>query len=660
LPSPSQLGAWWMDTAVSIPDDRFACEAFAYGARMRLGEYARNDALLEQLAQRVQSHMRFSEVSEYVRSCPIDDWRGEQAREHKVRAEKFRRYQVALLATLEKSRSVAVPVGTLYQLYWAYQGHHDECPQKVGLEAIEHLIGGSADGLAKAHRALFDIALRGDWPTATDLLAAYPELRLYSQTLLLSMRLRFLVGTHEVDQLPEAVIETALTQFFRSSDDNENDAWVDHLLSTRSDTSWQVIVEYAKKMWGISESASSALRAIAKSELPNLPTSKWIQLLDIFPLRASGRMLSDIPLLIRGLLPSITTENSRCLRARCDANSDVEQKCYWLTALAVLFNGEGLAQLTQLVDANVTHLTHVRECISQLERSDVTSVALTSQFIELFARHCAPRNWGDSEDGRVTDAMNQSDFVRGLINNLTQKGTVESRDELQRLSTLDSITTWWSQLDLARSVQQVVLRNDQHKIQSAAAFQATLASGLPSSHADLFHLVLDEIDDLCVEIENGPNDGRLQFWNVDPYGRAIKPRAEPICRNYFAERMRDRLNVYSVDCVRERSHAGTNASDIWCSWQQKGIPIEAKSCTSRELWTAIGDQLLPKYTTDPSADGYGIYLVFWFGVDSCKARNRSKPLSSGELADWLVELIPANRRGQVRIRVLDVSSPSRA
>ena len=33
------------------------------------------------------------------------------------------------------------------------------------------------------------------------------------------------------------------------------------------------------------------------------------------------------------------------------------------------------------------------------------------------------------------------------------------------------------------------------------------------------------------------------------------------------------------------------------------------------LWTAVRNQLLAKYARDPSADGFGIYLVIWFGQD---------------------------------------------
>ena len=48
------------------------------------------------------------------------------------------------------------------------------------------------------------------------------------------------------------------------------------------------------------------------------------------------------------------------------------------------------------------------------------------------------------------------------------------------------------------------------------------------------------------------------------------------------------------------------------------MPVEIKKSSSRELWSAIRNQLIAKYTRDPGAAGYGIYLVFWFGREHCQ------------------------------------------
>lgn len=47
------------------------------------------------------------------------------------------------------------------------------------------------------------------------------------------------------------------------------------------------------------------------------------------------------------------------------------------------------------------------------------------------------------------------------------------------------------------------------------------------------------------------------------------------------------------------------------------VPVEIKRACHPDLWTAIGNQLVLKYTRDPGSAGFGNYLVLWFGQDSC-------------------------------------------
>ena len=47
--------------------------------------------------------------------------------------------------------------------------------------------------------------------------------------------------------------------------------------------------------------------------------------------------------------------------------------------------------------------------------------------------------------------------------------------------------------------------------------------------------------------------------------------------------------------------------------------MEIKRSCHRNVWTAVRSQLIAKYTRDPRASGYGIYLVLWFGdTEKCR------------------------------------------
>jgi hypothetical protein len=42
-------------------------------------------------------------------------------------------------------------------------------------------------------------------------------------------------------------------------------------------------------------------------------------------------------------------------------------------------------------------------------------------------------------------------------------------------------------------------------------------------------------------------------------------------------------------------------------------PIEAKCDWNKELWIGWRTQLRDRYACEPHAQGFGVYLVFWFG-----------------------------------------------
>ncbi|MDE0214241.1 MAG: hypothetical protein OXN22_09205, partial [Deltaproteobacteria bacterium] len=90
------------------------------------------------------------------------------------------------------------------------------------------------------------------------------------------------------------------------------------------------------------------------------------------------------------------------------------------------------------------------------------------------------------------------------------------------------------------------------------------------------------------------------------------------------------------------------------------VPVEIKKSTNDDLWKAIRNQLIAKYTRDPEVDGYGIYLVFWFGRDRCKRPPTGPtPETPEALQDRLLataNLSPEERR-KISVIVIDVSKP---
>ena len=88
--------------------------------------------------------------------------------------------------------------------------------------------------------------------------------------------------------------------------------------------------------------------------------------------------------------------------------------------------------------------------------------------------------------------------------------------------------------------------------------------------------------------------------------------------------------------------------------------MEIKRNDHRDLWSALRNQLIAQYTNHPGADGYGIYLVFWFGKEYTQPPPSGKrPVSASEFQERLKKeatLSEAEER-KISVHVIDVSKP---
>ena len=99
-------------------------------------------------------------------------------------------------------------------------------------------------------------------------------------------------------------------------------------------------------------------------------------------------------------------------------------------------------------------------------------------------------------------------------------------------------------------------------------------------------------------------------------------------------------------------------SDIQVRYGRFNIPVEIKKSSSGNLWSAIHNQLIAKYTRDPGAGGYGIYLVFWFGREHCRTPESGvRPHNAAELEGCLRGTLSPEEARLLSICVIDVARP---
>ena len=87
------------------------------------------------------------------------------------------------------------------------------------------------------------------------------------------------------------------------------------------------------------------------------------------------------------------------------------------------------------------------------------------------------------------------------------------------------------------------------------------------------------------------------------------------------------------------------------------MPIEVKKDSHRDLWSAVRDQLIAHYARNPATDGYGIYLVLWFGESGPPPPDGPPARSAGEFEARLAESLSAAEACRISVCVIDIGRP---
>jgi hypothetical protein len=222
---------------------------------------------------------------------------------------------------------------------------------------------------------------------------------------------------------------------------------------------------------------------------------------------------------------------------------------------------------------------------------------------------------------------------------------------------------WRLSIRHAQAQQRRLMRDQNFKHPTATAVRAALDCGPPVNASDMRAIVVSELHQLRAELHSTDAPPWKGYWNVDPKGKATEPLIENECRDRLLNRMRDRLKIYQIAAAlpEARRRDETRADVLMLTGAGRNFPIEAKRHFHKDIWIAASTQL-QGYTSDPGADGLGLYLVFWFGNDAGPTPARpdggTGPTSGAELEAMLIADLPTDLRNRTDVIVFDVSDPS--
>lgn len=603
-------------------------------------------------------------------TVPLENWRTKQRqRQARHLAERdhergLRRKQYAPLLAAWPAQPM--PAQMLHHIALAHEDRYHGIQGQTPEHRIADLLGAEPTEVEKALQALDDTLTRDDLPTVEAILeleARQKEHFLCAPALLAARRA--CAASEQAWQAWSPELRRRLVAFWLTWGADEEPTWFKALAAELPDLVAPILVRYANGklrrkgpqaitgLWALTHDDSR--RALALQVLP--------QLLESFPLRAHEAARGELNRSLLSGLHLLPREQALNIIHRRLALSSLDrgQRIAWRVAL-LPFEPEAVTRLVEDVGRHPRRVEMLGQALSAQallgQPISPMPARCVQQSIELLAP-LTPHE-PDRSGGRVTDARHREDTVRALLGNLGRNPTPDAAEALADLLSGYSLGNWRTEAEYQQQSQRRLLREASFTAARPVEVARVLCQGRPAHIADLQALVVDHLRCIESELRGDPAFELRRFWKDD--GR---PRDEEDCRDRLLTLLRPRLERQQVDLQAESRAAAAKRMDLRASAISPGgrrfsLPIEAKKDNHREVWTAWRTQLQALYTIDPSAAGRGLYLVFWFGVDSRPSPEGRRPQSSADLEALINARLRESDRPRLAVTVMDLSWPATA
>ena len=535
----------------------------------------------------------------------------------------------------------------------------------------------------------------------TDLLNLDEIVRLYEEGMMSSMAFPFLAGLAEdeeagvdpLERLDEDGLRRALGFYLLSGlpttrhpnprlfsySEDARPMWYRRSLETRPQAVSDALVAVHRARVRVKELPDQHLYDLSKAEeyaeVARLAVPKMFT---PFPSCCTEPQVMSLRLVLWTALKYMPPDDLRRLvrRRLLRKGMDSAQRACWLGAGLFVGREAHLPALVEFVSRGrdregragdlVNFLVPERKPLGDQEWPTAELIALVRV---VGARLSSPWDERHGSSGHfLGDSFSIGTKVDALVNNWldTLAGRVdeEAVKGLRSLADDPAMNSWGGRLLRACDDQMQHLRIEVYTPPSLPEIRNALRGGPPAGAADLAALVSDKLAALTDRIRDGNTDPWQQYWHTDPddpKGRkVIKPKSEDPCRDALLSDLQLLLEPHDVDAQPEGHHAEDARSDIMAVHGTHAVVVEIKKTDSKDLWTAMEDQLIDRYTRDPRSGGYGIFLVFWFGADHLRRSPPSgtRPRTPEELRRMLEGLLTHEQGRTIKVLVVDVGAPA--
>jgi hypothetical protein len=670
---PKDYGVWCLNKAKQSNENIISKYFIQESVRTLFQEKGNEGLSLELLEQTAIESSRLETYIKEMLEGPIDRGDREFKKKLQERQEKEllqkQEYIQSVKDNIDAIRTGTADSGIFYNLGMAYYGRFIDFKGETPYERLikyfedEVLVDAILTGLTKCLE-------RDDIPTVEEIL----QLNMKSKIYYLSFPIRAgleIISRQESNKILQLSKEKAsrFLAFYFADNYGEDVDWYWELVRECPEIVAEILSKYVLIALRARKQYVSHLYSLAFDEkYSDIARQVAIPLLNGFPTRCNSKQLGSLDELLKAALQYSEREQFRGLvKKKLNLRSmNTAQRAYWLAAAFVLSPDQYEKSLIEYVGENIRRVNYLSRFFT--ERSD--QVSLTNEFpefalallIKLFGSSCSPRNWDDAGK-RMTSVRSNAEYISNLINKLSMMSSDSATKAINGLIKEEKLSKWHVTLQGALYQQQANKREAEFSHPDIKQVSRTINNHAPANVADLAALVFQHIRDLATQIRNSDTDDYKQYWNMDYKNHNhifIKRKHEDICRDAFLSDLKERLSILGVDAIPEGHYADDKRADIRVSYGGTGgfnVPIEIKCNDHKNIWYAIHEQLIAKYTRDPGAHGYGIYLVFWFGAEkTTPAPEGPRPKTPKELEARLKERLNSKEEHQqISICVIDCS-----
>ncbi len=565
------------------------------------------------------------------------------------------------------------PLHLIHELAKVYFGLITDVDGSTPLERLNNFLDGDEKLVSAVLESFKGSVNRDEVPDETEIINLGADSRLHYLTY------PFLAGLKEIftndvksagESMTEKQMRQALAFYYAapvpSSILEPKPHWYGHLVENNPGMVSDVLIKSVRSMIRKNRSAMMSVQPLLLQEdHANIASLAVLPVLKAFPARCRARQMGELNYLLRSaLLHCDENQFLNLIKKKLSfSGMNIAQRVYWLAAGLILSPSGFIKEMeTYLVDRerrvqNLVDFLTLSPKIPPTRFVERLDVPATKLLIRLIGSLYKPRSLSSVEaESSFDKSWQAAELICGLIQQLACLRSPCAAKVLEELSSDNALCPWSSYMLSVSSEQKSLRRERDFRQPSVKQALKTLESGQPANAADLAALLTDILNDLAREIRDGNTSAWRQYWNMDA-GNPASLRTEDLCRDALLSDLKKKLMLLGIDAQPEGRYADDKRSDIRVAYGKYSIPVEIKKSNSRDLWSAVKEQLIAKYTRDPETDGYGIYLVFWFGREHRQPPGEGTlPQNARELQERLLNGLSADQKRKISVCVIDVAS----